>query len=195
MIVIVGAGPVGLWLAAELRLGGAEVTVLEDREEPDPHSKALTVHPRTLELLACRGIVDRFLDEGRRIPDGHFGGLDDRMDFGVLDTPFPFTLALPQARTEALLEEHARAAGARILRGHRVTGLTGDEEGVTVEVAGRPRCGPRTSSAATARAASYGKPRASPSPVRRPPPGAGSATSYWTRRRRARSASPARPAA
>lgn len=60
------------------------------------------------------------------------------MDFGVLGTPFPFTLALPQARTEALLEEHARAAGARILRGHRVTGLTGDEEGVTVEVAGRP---------------------------------------------------------
>lgn len=138
MIVIVGAGPVGLWLAAELRLGGAEVTVLEDREEPDPHSKALTVHPRTLELLACRGIVERFLDEGRRIPDGHFGGLDDRMDFGVLDTPFPFTLALPQARTEALLEEHARAAGARILRGHRVTGLTQDASAVTVEIAGRP---------------------------------------------------------
>ncbi|WP_030765497.1 FAD-dependent monooxygenase [Streptomyces sp. NRRL F-2664] len=138
MIVIVGAGPVGLWLAAELRLGGADVTVLEDRQEPDPHSKALTVHPRTLELLACRGVVDRFLDEGRRIPDGHFGGLDDRMDFGVLDTPFPYTLALPQARTEALLEEHARAAGARVLRGRRVTGLTRDADGVTVEVAGRP---------------------------------------------------------
>ncbi|TDU73594.1 FAD-dependent monooxygenase [Streptomyces sp. KS 21] len=137
MIVIIGAGPVGLWLAAELRLGGAEVTVLEARTEPNPHSRALTIHPRTLELLACRGIVERFLAEGRPIPDGHFGGLDDRMDFGVLDTPFPFTLALPQARTEALLEEHALAAGVQVRRGHEVIDLTQDASGVTVEVAGR----------------------------------------------------------
>ncbi|WP_394427996.1 FAD-dependent monooxygenase [Streptomyces sp. SGAir0957] len=135
-VIVVGAGPVGLWLAAELRLGGAEVTVLEARHARDPHSKALTVHPRTLEVFALRGVVDRFLAEGRRIPDGHFGGLDERMSFAGLDTPFPFTLALPQARTEELVEDHARAAGARIRRGHKVTGLTQDEHGVTVRAAG-----------------------------------------------------------
>ncbi|MFF5207895.1 FAD-dependent monooxygenase [Streptosporangium sp. NPDC000396] len=135
-IVVVGGGPVGLWLAAELRLGGAPVTVLEARQERDPHSKALTVHPRTLEILAFRGIAERFLAEGRRIPNGHFGGLDDRMDFGALDTPFPFTLALPQVRIEELLEEHARSAGARIRRGHRVTGLAQNEDAVTLEIEG-----------------------------------------------------------
>jgi 2-polyprenyl-6-methoxyphenol hydroxylase-like FAD-dependent oxidoreductase len=135
-VIVVGAGPVGLWLAAELRLGGVGVTVLEARQERDPHSKALTIHPRTLEILAFRGVVDRFLAEGPRIPSGHFGGLHDRMDFSVLDTPFPFTLALPQARTEELLEEHALASGATVRRGHRVTGLTQDADAVTVTAEG-----------------------------------------------------------
>ncbi|MFB4423729.1 FAD-dependent monooxygenase [Streptomyces sp. QL37] len=135
-VVIAGGGPTGLWLAAELRLAGTPVTVLETRHERDPRSKALTLHPRTLEILAFRGAVDPFLAEGRRIPSGHFGGLDSRMDFGVLDTPYPFTLALPQARTEELLEERALAAGADIRRGHRVTGLTQDEDGVTLEATG-----------------------------------------------------------
>lgn len=135
-VVIAGGGPTGLWLAAELRLGGTSVTILETRHERDPHSKALTLHPRTLEVLAMRGALEPFLAEGRRIPSGHFGALDERMDFAVLDTPYPFTLALPQARTEELLEEHAHAAGARIRRGHHVTGLAQDADGVNVEVNG-----------------------------------------------------------
>ncbi len=131
-VVIVGAGPTGLWLAGELRLGGATVTVLEAREERDQNSKALTIHPRTIEIFDCRGVVEPFLAEGIRIPNGHFGGLPDRMDFSVLDTPYPFTLALPQARTEELLEERAVRLGAKIRRGCRVTGLTDDG----VELAG-----------------------------------------------------------
>ncbi|KUL29872.1 FAD-dependent monooxygenase [Actinoplanes awajinensis] len=125
-VVIVGAGPTGLWLAGELRLGGATVTVLESRTERDPHSKALTIHPRTIEVLDSRGVAAAFLAEGVRIPSGHFGGLPDRMDFAVLDTPHPYTLALPQARTEELLEIRARDLGATVRRGCRVTGLTGD---------------------------------------------------------------------
>lgn len=125
-VVVVGAGPTGLWLAAELRLGGATVTVLEARDERDPNSKALTIHPRTVEIFDCRGVVEPFLVEGLRIPTGHFGGLPDRMDFSVLDTPFPFTLALLQARTEELLEARAESLGATIRRGCEAVGLTGD---------------------------------------------------------------------
>ncbi|BBH71766.1 putative aromatic compound monooxygenase YhjG [Actinoplanes sp. OR16] len=130
-VVVVGAGPTGLWLAGELRLGGASVTVVEARTERDPHSKALTVHPRTLEIFDCRGVLDRFLAEGGRIPRGHFGSLPDLLDFSVLDTPYPFTLALPQRRTEELLEERALAMGATIRRGVRVAGLTA--EGIELE--------------------------------------------------------------
>lgn len=135
-VVIAGGGPVGLWLAAELRLGGVAVTVIEERLARDPRSKALTIHPRTLEILASRGIHERFLAEGMRIPSGHFAGLDSRLDFRALDTPFPFTLALPQARTEELLEQHARAAGARIRRGNCVIGLVENAASVTVQVEG-----------------------------------------------------------
>ncbi|GAA0239136.1 FAD-dependent monooxygenase [Cryptosporangium japonicum] len=142
-VAIVGAGPVGLWLAAELRLAGVSVTVFETRLEPDPHSKALTIHPRTIEILACRGLAEPLLAEGVRIPSGHFAVLDERLDFSVLDTPYPFTLAVPQARTEELLEQHARAAGADIRRGRRVTAVragTGSvevttEDGTTLEAA------------------------------------------------------------
>ncbi len=135
-VVIAGGGPVGLWLAAELRRGGVAATVVEERLEIDRRSKALTVHPRTIEVLASRGVHRAFLDEGLRIPGGHFALLADRLDFRGLDTPFPFTLALPQARTEALLEAQALALGVRVVRGHRVTGLAEGADGVVVRAEG-----------------------------------------------------------
>ncbi|GAA3021179.1 FAD-dependent monooxygenase [Streptomyces fulvorobeus] len=135
-VVIAGGGPVGLWLAAELRLGGVSVTVVEERADIDQRSKALTIHPRTIEILASRGVHKTFLAEGLPIPGGHFGMLDDRLDFRAMETPFPFTLALPQARTEELLEDHALALGATIVRGHSVTGFTEHAKSVTVQVAG-----------------------------------------------------------
>ncbi len=145
-VIVVGGGPVGLWLAAELRLRDVPVTVLEARPRRSPHSRALTVHPRTLEVLDCRGVVEPFLAEGVRIPSGHFAALTERMDFRPLDTPFPFTLSLPQARTEELLEEHAVRAGARILRGHRVTGVEAGADAVELTVEGPD--GPYRTSAA-----------------------------------------------
>jgi 2-polyprenyl-6-methoxyphenol hydroxylase-like FAD-dependent oxidoreductase len=135
-VVVVGAGPVGLWTAAELALAGVPVVVLESATERSPHAKALGMHPRTLEVLAMRGLEQRFLDEGVPVPKWHFGMLETRLDFHVLDTPYPFMLAIPQVRTEELLEEHALALGARILRGHTVTGLEQDDDGVTLHVTG-----------------------------------------------------------
>lgn len=135
-VAIAGAGPVGLWLARELRLAGVEVVVLERAERRSPHSKALTVHPRTLEVLAMRGVLDDLLAGGLQIPSGHFGVLESRLDFWALDTEFPFTLAQPQVRTEELLERSARTLGADIRRGHAVTDVAQNDEMVTVEVDG-----------------------------------------------------------
>jgi 2-polyprenyl-6-methoxyphenol hydroxylase-like FAD-dependent oxidoreductase len=135
-LVVVGAGPVGLWTAAELALAGVPVVILESAARRSPHSKALGLHPRTLEVLAMRGLEQRFLDEGVAVPNWHFGMLESRLDFSVLDTPYPFMLAIPQVRTEELLEEHALALGVRILRGHTVTGLEQNDNGVTLSVTG-----------------------------------------------------------
>ena len=71
-VIIAGAGPVGLWLAAELKLAGVDVVVLEKEAERVPHSKALAVYPRTLELFAMRGLVERWLAEGTPVSSSHF---------------------------------------------------------------------------------------------------------------------------
>ncbi|MER5784522.1 FAD-dependent monooxygenase [Streptomyces mobaraensis] len=135
-VVIVGGGPTGAWLACELRLAGVPTVVLEREPEVDPHSRALTVHPRTIETLALRGAHRELLAEGGRIPSGHFAVLDERLDFRELDTDFPFTLTIPQARTTELLRRRALALGADLRCGHRVTGCTETGAAVTVSVEG-----------------------------------------------------------
>ncbi|PRY38721.1 FAD-dependent monooxygenase [Umezawaea tangerina] len=135
-VLVVGAGPVGLWVAAELALAGVPTLVVERAVERSPHSKAMGVHPRTVEVLAMRGVEKEFLAEGGRVPTWHFGMLDNRLDLRELDTPYPFLLSIPQLRTEQLFERRALDLGVRILRGHGVTGLTQDDSAVTVELDG-----------------------------------------------------------
>jgi 2-polyprenyl-6-methoxyphenol hydroxylase-like FAD-dependent oxidoreductase len=89
-----------------------------------------------MEVWASRGIAQRFLDEGRRVPHSHYGLLDKRMDYGVLDTPFPFILMLGQRRVEELLEAHARDLGVDIKRGHAVTAVHQRSDSVSVRVSG-----------------------------------------------------------
>jgi 2-polyprenyl-6-methoxyphenol hydroxylase-like FAD-dependent oxidoreductase len=133
-VAVVGGGPVGMWLAAELHRGGVRPIVLERRAERPPYSKALTIYPRTVEQFAMRGIVDRWLAEGTPVPSSHFAILQNRLDFSFLETRYPYTLFLPQQRTEQLLEEHLAELGIPYLRRHAVTGLRQDETGVDLEV-------------------------------------------------------------
>ena len=133
-VAVVGGGPVGMWLAAELHRGGVRPVVLERRAERPPHSKALTIYPRTVEQFAMRGLVDRWLAEGTPVPSSHFALLKNRLDFSFLPTRYPYTLFLPQRRTEELLEEHLAELGVPYLRQHAVTGLRQDETGVDLDV-------------------------------------------------------------
>jgi 2-polyprenyl-6-methoxyphenol hydroxylase-like FAD-dependent oxidoreductase len=133
-VTIVGAGPVGLWAAGELARRNIDVVVLEKLNCPSPHSKALTVHPRTLEVFGQRGIAQGAIDAGIQIPSGHFANLDKRMDFQVLDTPYPFTLLYSQEDTEILLESTARAAGADIRREHEVVAVADEGDVVVTRV-------------------------------------------------------------
>ncbi|WP_443094084.1 FAD-dependent monooxygenase [Nannocystis punicea] len=133
-VVVVGAGPVGLMLAAELALAGVRVRVFEQRARRTEQSRALTLHPRSLELLDQRGIVDRFVRRGVPIPSAHFAGLDTRLDFSRLPTRHPYTLFLPQVHTEELLEARARELGVELAREHAFVGLTQTDDAVVVRV-------------------------------------------------------------
>jgi 2-polyprenyl-6-methoxyphenol hydroxylase-like FAD-dependent oxidoreductase len=134
-VAVVGGGPVGMWLAAELHRGGVRPVVLERRGQRPPYSKALTLYPRTLEVFAMRGLADRWLAEGTPVPSSHFALLKNRLDFSFLPTRYPYTLFLPQRRTEELLEAHLAELGVPYCRGHSVTALRQDESGVDLDVA------------------------------------------------------------
>ncbi|MGY4979889.1 SDR family oxidoreductase [Streptomyces sp. 900105755] len=133
-VLVVGAGPVGLMLAGELRLGGADVTVLERLAAPTTESRASTLHARTMELLHQRGLLagpGGFAgpEPPPNEPRGHFGGLP--LDL-TLPSSHPGQWKVPQTRTEELLGAWAERLGARVLRGHEVFALTQHPGHVTV---------------------------------------------------------------
>ncbi|MFI2435134.1 rifampin monooxygenase [Streptomyces sp. NPDC018693] len=134
-VVIAGGGPTGLMLAAELRLAGVRVVVLEKLAEPTGQSRALGIHARTVEVMDQRGLLDRFLAVGQKFTVGSlFGGMAKPWPEGV-DTGHPYGVAIPQTATERLLDERAVELGTEIRRGCELVGLSQDGDGVSAELA------------------------------------------------------------
>ncbi|MGI5341557.1 FAD-dependent monooxygenase [Streptomyces sp. CA-181903] len=138
-VIVVGAGPTGLFLAAELRLGGVDVLVLDRLDRPTGQSRGLGFTARATELFDQRGLLSRFgaVETDTR---GHFGGIP--LDYGVLDGGHFGARGIPQARTEAVLADRAAELGAEIRRGWTAVGLVNGPDGAEVEAetpAGRRR--------------------------------------------------------
>lgn len=135
-VIVVGGGPTGLMLAAELRLHGVHVVVLERDAEATPVVRALGLHVRSIEVMDQRGLLERFLAHGKQYPvAGGFFAAMDKPAPARLDTAHPYVLGIPQTVTDRLLYEHATELGAEIRRSHELVGLSQDEEGVTAELA------------------------------------------------------------
>ncbi|WP_460395414.1 beta-ketoacyl-ACP synthase 3 [Actinophytocola sediminis] len=131
-VVVVGGGPVGLLLAGELRLGGADVVVLETRTEPTTESRASTLHARTMELLDGRDLVARLGSPPNELT-GHFGGIPVSL---AAPTGYPGQWKVLQATTARVLEDWAGGLGADIRRGYEVCALTDTGSGVDVVASG-----------------------------------------------------------
>jgi 2-polyprenyl-6-methoxyphenol hydroxylase-like FAD-dependent oxidoreductase len=132
-VLIAGAGPVGLMLAIELRLGGIDVLVVEQRPTGTVgQSRAVGVNARSLEFLIQRGVGERALELGAPMPAVLFAGIF--MDPGAHDDDWPGALRLPQHQTERLLTERALELGAHFAWSTTVVGLRQDDDGVTVDL-------------------------------------------------------------
>jgi 2-polyprenyl-6-methoxyphenol hydroxylase-like FAD-dependent oxidoreductase len=137
-VIIVGAGPTGLMLAAELRLAGARALVLERRPQLREIPKANGFGGQIAELLRYRGLLDRVVAAAigplQRAPRLPFGEV--YLDFSHLENPPMWAMPLPQPRLERLLSEHAGELGAEIRCGHEVVAVSQDDAAAAVDVRG-----------------------------------------------------------
>ncbi|MET7486101.1 SDR family oxidoreductase [Streptomyces sp. NPDC005538] len=130
-VIVVGAGPVGLLLAGEAATGGLRVTVLEQRAEATNESRASILHARTMELFAELGLLDRLGPLPKAGPS-HFGGMPLDLEDAEPGHPYAGQWKCPQTRIENALGSWAVDRGARLLRGHAVTGLSRQDDVVEV---------------------------------------------------------------
>jgi 2-polyprenyl-6-methoxyphenol hydroxylase-like FAD-dependent oxidoreductase len=136
-VIVVGAGPVGLLLAAELRLGGAHPVVVDQLGKPSGETKARGIGTLATEALWRRGL-------GPQLDEAHLGGERDlARDHGSTLGHFANIHKLVpdeqrrgtqiwQPELERLLTAHAETLRVPILRGHEVVALDSDVDGVTV---------------------------------------------------------------
>jgi 2-polyprenyl-6-methoxyphenol hydroxylase-like FAD-dependent oxidoreductase len=129
-VVIVGGGPTGLMLAAELRLGGTDAVVLERLPEISEIPKGNGLVGQIVPMLDYRGLLDRFRAEATYagpVPQFSFGPL--RLGFSRLDASPLHILAIPQRRLEWVLSERLRELGGSVRRGQEMLALSrsGDE--------------------------------------------------------------------
>jgi 2-polyprenyl-6-methoxyphenol hydroxylase-like FAD-dependent oxidoreductase len=134
-VVIAGAGPTGLMLAAELALAGTDVVVVERRTDQElDGSRAGGLHSRTIEVLDQRGVAERFLAAGEVMQIQGFAHA--RLDISDFPTRHNYGLALWQRDFEPILAAWVDELGVPIRRGREVVGCTQDDRGVDVEVSG-----------------------------------------------------------
>ena len=134
--LVVGAGPTGLTLAAQLRAFGATVRIVDRQLDRVHESRALAVQPRTLEVLRGLGLADELIARGNDAlwVQLHAGGRVVRIrlfGLGLDDTAYPFLLFVSQATTEQVLGDHLTGRGVPVERGVELAGFHADSDAVS----------------------------------------------------------------
>lgn len=133
-VLVVGAGPTGLTMAAELARHGVRCRIVDKAPAASDRSKAVAVHARSLEVFEAMGLIDGVLQAGIRLHGVSIhanGRRVARLTLDGLDAPYPFVLSLPQSDTERLLVEHAARLGVTVERSTELSSLHQDEASVT----------------------------------------------------------------
>ncbi len=136
-VLVVGAGPVGMFTALLLAEAGVRVTLIECEDRPAAHSYACGLHPRSLKMLNRLGLLEAVQKEARRLESVAFyseKGREVEISFAALPAEFPFVLVLPQNCLEALLAERIATLGGHVLWHHRLSALQPRPDGVLAEV-------------------------------------------------------------
>ncbi len=136
-VLVVGAGPTGLLLAAELQRRGIPSHLIDARPGPLHWDRATVVHPRSLEVFESLGLIDKFLDAGtkqRAVKIHSEGMVLGTMDLSTCGSIYGFNLGLSEEVTESILTEYLHQQGGKVNRSSRLVGLTPHRDGVLAEI-------------------------------------------------------------
>ena len=116
-VLIVGAGPVGLFLANECARRGLRYRIVETHATQSQYSKALAIFPRTLEIFDMANLVGPFLEAANRVTSVAIIAGEHQlahMPFTPEETPYSFVAMVPQDVTEKLLVEELQRRGGHV---------------------------------------------------------------------------------
>jgi 2-polyprenyl-6-methoxyphenol hydroxylase-like FAD-dependent oxidoreductase len=135
-VLVVGAGPTGLTLAAQLQAFGASARIVDRQPDRVHESRALAVQPRTLEVLRGLGVTEELLARGNDAVwvQLHAGDRTTRVrlfGLGLDDTAYPFLLFVSQAETEAVLDGHLAGHGVHVERRVELATFHADPDSVS----------------------------------------------------------------
>ncbi len=137
-VLVVGAGPVGLFAALQLVKLGVRPRIIDAEQGGATRSYALALHPRSLELLAGLGLASQVLEQARRIDRvGIYDGPErtGQIELSRLPGPFPFLAIMAQSHLEDLLAGELAEHGIAIEWNHRLADIVvhGDHVAATVD--------------------------------------------------------------
>jgi 2-polyprenyl-6-methoxyphenol hydroxylase-like FAD-dependent oxidoreductase len=136
-ILIVGAGPVGLFLANECARRNLKYRLIEERSSQSEHSKALAIFPRTLEIFDMAGIVTPFLETANRVTKVAVMTHDRtlaRLHFEPNESPYSFIAMVPQDVTERLLVEGVRRGAGSVEYETKLISAVPEDDAVNVTI-------------------------------------------------------------
>lgn len=135
-VVIIGGGPVGLFLGICLERAGISCLILEKRAEARSGSRSLGIHPVSLELFQKLEVAEPFVNAGIKISNGHAFANTQKLgtlSFENCTEPFNYILALPQHKTETILEQKLNEFNPDVIkRGAEVVSISQDKDSIEV---------------------------------------------------------------
>ena len=137
-VLICGAGPVGLSLAAQLQRMGVSCQVVDKNRSRSDKSKALVVWGRSLELLDTCMDANSFLEHGRPVRKAKFyeeGVQFAEIEFATNDSEFGTGVLIPQSLTEKILEDHLSDSGGEVQRATELLSFVQSSDDVTCVLA------------------------------------------------------------
>lgn len=132
-VLVVGAGPTGLVLAAELLARGIRTRIIDQGDGAALQSRAIGVHARTLEVLDMMGLAEQFIERGQVVRELRWyseGKHLVSLEFARSGSRFGMLLDLPQDETERLLRARIAELGSVVENQTELTGLTAGPDGV-----------------------------------------------------------------